>query len=74
MFRVMYACNPVFNNSSNRYGSSCIIVQIFGCEEYCMGKTGVAIFLYATVIARFMGPTWGPSRADRILVGPVLAP
>ena len=28
----------------------------------------------ATLIARFMGPTWGPSRADRTQVGPMLAP
>ena len=27
-----------------------------------------------TLIARFMGPTWGPSGADRIQVGPMLAP
>ena len=27
-----------------------------------------------TLIARFMGPTWGPSGADRTQVGPVLAP
>ena len=27
-----------------------------------------------SLIARFMGPTWGPSGADRIQVGPVLAP
>ena len=26
------------------------------------------------LIARFMGPTWGPSGADRIQVGPILAP
>ena len=27
-----------------------------------------------TVIERFMGPTWGPSGADRAQVGPMLAP
>ena len=27
-----------------------------------------------TLIARFMGPTWGPSRPDRIQVGPMWAP
>ena len=27
-----------------------------------------------TKIARFMGPTWGPSGADRTQVGPMLAP
>ena len=26
------------------------------------------------IIASFMGPTWGPSRADRTQVGPMLAP
>ena len=28
----------------------------------------------ATLIARFMGPTWGPSGTDRTQVGPILAP
>ena len=28
----------------------------------------------AALIARFMGPTWGPSGADRTQVGPMLAP
>ena len=27
-----------------------------------------------TLIARFMGPTWGPSGADRTQMGPMLAP
>ena len=27
-----------------------------------------------TLIARFMGPTWGPTGADRTQVGPMLAP
>ena len=28
----------------------------------------------ASPIARFMGPTWGPSGADRTQIGPMLAP
>ena len=28
----------------------------------------------ATLITRFIGPTWGPSGADRTQVGPILAP
>ena len=28
----------------------------------------------STLIARFMGPTWGPSGANRTQVGPMLAP
>ena len=31
-------------------------------------------FFITTLIARFMGPTWGPSGADRTQVGPMLAP
>ena len=27
-----------------------------------------------SLIARFMGPTWGPSGADRVQVGPMLVP
>ena len=27
-----------------------------------------------SMIAKFMGPTWGPSGADRTQVGPMLAP
>ena len=30
--------------------------------------------LLTSLIARFMGPTWGPSGADRTQVGPMLAP
>ena len=29
---------------------------------------------YPPLIARFMGPTWGPFRANRTQVGPMLAP
>ena len=32
------------------------------------------IYFLHTLIARFMGPTWGPSGADRTQVGPMLAP
>ena len=31
-------------------------------------------FSQISLIARFMGPTWGPSEADRTQVGPMLAP
>ena len=31
-------------------------------------------YIALTPIARFMGPTWGPSGADRTQVGPMLAP
>ena len=32
------------------------------------------MFFTRTLIARFLGPTWGPSGADRTQVGPMLAP
>ena len=34
----------------------------------------VEVLWYLPPIARFMGPTWGPSGADRSQVGPILAP
>ena len=34
----------------------------------------VACWHRHSLIARFMGPTWGPSRAERTQVGPMLAP
>ena len=42
------------------------IVFIIVASHECHGIT--------TLIARFMGPTWGPSGADRTQVGPMLAP
>ena len=30
--------------------------------------------LHVTTVARFMGPTWGPSGANRTQVGPMVAP
>ena len=33
-----------------------------------------ALPILASLIARFMGPAWGPSGADRAQVGPMLAP
>ena len=37
-------------------------------------KDTTDIFSLSSLIARFMGPTWGPSGADRTQVGPMLAP
>ena len=37
-------------------------------------QTPVAAFTADALIARFMGPTWGPSGADRTQAGPMLSP
>ena len=42
----------------------------FPSSDYIRWDRGTS----ATLIARFMGPTWGPSGADRSQVGPMLAP
>ena len=39
-----------------------------------MHLRGVTWYTITSLIARFMGPTWGPSWADRTQVGPMLAP
>ena len=40
-------------------------------ENYRLGPVCIDVF---SLIASFMGPTWGPSGADRTQVGPMLAP
>ena len=47
----------ICNNDMSHYWFICWIVS----------------FVVPTLIARFMGPTWGPSGADRAQVSPILA-
>ena len=49
-----------------------IILWVHSCLEKD-SKSGWLMEL-TSLIARFMGPTWGPSGADRPQVGPMLAP
>ena len=37
-------------------------------------KVGYTLVYMMTLIAKCMGPTWGPSGADRTQMGPILAP
>ena len=46
--------------------------NIDGICEYRSNIDGIMID--TALVARFMGPTWGPSGADRTQVGPMLAP
>ena len=43
------------------------------CFEWLFIKLCVQQICIISLIARFMGPTWGPSGADRTQVGPLLA-
>ena len=43
-----------------------------GHHSSCLSTVGYHIV--CTLIARFMGPTWGPTGTDRTQVGPMLAP
>ena len=51
----------------------------FSITGFCVGKSLLAdgfpvMVSNAALIARFMGPTWGTSGADRTRVGPMLVP
>ena len=49
-------------------------VQLFGPgNESCYPQFLQYVCGTVTLIARFMGPTWGPPRADRTQVGPMWA-
>ena len=43
------------------------------CDKNSLTAATDQLTVY-TLIVRFMGPTWGPSEADRTQVGPMLAP
>ena len=45
-----------------------------GCLLWVWILTFILLLSLQSLIARFMGPTWGPSGADRTQVGPMLAP
>ena len=57
-----------------------LVIMRFDCIWYYSGGLHVArhgsihLLQILYLIARFMGPTWGPSGADRTQVGPMLAP
>ena len=44
------------------------------CHDKSINTTLYALFSLFSLIAKFMGPTWGPYGADRSQVGPKLAP
>ena len=63
---------------SNTYNERVIIrvpvtLELMGTTRNRV-RHGVAAMRATTPVARFMGPTWGPSGADRTQVGPMLAP
>ena len=47
---------------------------IITCPVDDMGPVWGHAITWTTLISRFMGPTWGPSGANRTQVGPMLAP
>ena len=61
---VVHPCQP--NENIGHMGSSWA-----GSAHVWMRTVKLAS---ASLIARFMGPTWGPSGSDKTLVGPMLAP
>ena len=83
-YELLYAVwgSPIHNttiyhdNLQDRWihGPTCQVMYLWLCSparaHYCvLDKHGIP-----SLIARFMGPTWGPSGADRTQVGPTLAP
>ena len=59
----------------------CSSIRTFGCLldflVQCFKRFSnwrIFVEIPATLIARFIGPRWGPSGADRTQVGPMLAP
>ena len=65
-------CNPW--QVEHRFSKPSISNRLMFRED-CLKMVSLAqVCQVATLIARFMGPTWGPSGTERTQVGPMLAP
>ena len=77
----MLNCSRMCSSMSSEH----YVYAIVSCGDHSINKMPLcAVFFFwvpwlwirllITLIARFMGPTWGPSGADRTQMGPMLAP
>ena len=67
----------VYENSYCRYTTVISFSgnpHTFYSQKWDKHASGLEHGYVNTLITRFMGPTWGPSGADRTQVGPMLAP
>ena len=58
--------------SSAKWRPFCLGLNVLSVGQICVGVQHFGWWM-TPLIARFMGPTWGPSGADRTQVGPMLA-
>ena len=79
----MYDCPSVSEVTQKDMGKTDrhqITTKHSKAQTMCMFYEDVLLSMHmewygmVTLIARFMGQTWGPSGADRTQVGPMLAP
>ena len=75
-FNELSSIISISNKAVSNVGKS-INVPRFTIQGECLRQPLQALYYHqrhiCSLIARFMGPTWGPSGADRTQVGPVLA-
>ena len=73
-----YSCwQVIIVTSHEQHGVSIYLDIHYGhlCSTYIYpSRDRSNIYFRTTLIARFMGPTWGPAEADMTQVGPMLAP
>ena len=55
------------------YVMEIILIETW-CLEWVNAITSAPVFDVSPLISRYMGPSWGPSGADRTQVGPMLTP
>ena len=64
----------LWGNTSSVCSDLLLLFCCYCCVCTWRGLCNVTQWSDNTLIARFMGPTWGPSGADRAQIGPMLAP
>ena len=62
------------NHSGNKHPQAVLHIQCILCAATGISGLLLSCYWLTPLVSRFMGPTWGPSRADRTQVGPMLAP
>ena len=72
--QMIFDYNSMITKHVMRIGKCILQHESYHISGYVRTAVNGSYAFLTTLIARFMGPTWGPSGADRTQVGPMLAP
>ena len=71
---IPYVTKTMKTMSNTNKNLSVLFILSFTVYRQTCTRFGCVLLCPASLIVRFMGPTWGPSGSDRTQVGPMLVP